>query len=152
MKQIIFVCTGNICRSPVAEGIFNKIAAEQGLEFSAVSRGTAGYHVGEKPDYRAIAIAKQNGVDIDSIRAKQITKEEAKESSYIFTVTEKHRQQLLKIAPELEDRIFNLLPFVHLGESIEDPYYGTNQDFANVFDILQKACLKLVEMLKKNRL
>ena len=150
MKQIIFVCTGNICRSPIAEGIFNKIAAEHKVGFHAISRGTEGYHSGEKPDYRAIFIAGQNGVDINSIRAKQITKEEAKQSSYIFTVTEKHRQQILKIAPEFADKTFNLLPFVNLGESIEDPYYGTNQDFADVFNTLHEACLKLAVLLKKH--
>lgn len=152
MKRIIFVCTGNICRSPTAEGIFNNIATERNASITAISRGLEAYHAGEKPDYRAIFVAKKNNIDISNIQAKQISKEDVESCNYIFTATSKHKEKLIKAAPEFASKIHNLLDFVALEDvtstDIADPYYGTIQDFEEVFETTYKACEKLITMLK----
>jgi protein-tyrosine phosphatase len=147
--KITFVCTGNICRSPLAEGILRSIAPN--LQVS--SRGIQSYHEGEQPDYRALKIAKENGISMEGIKATQLKVEDLIENDYIFAVTKKHKEQILRFCPpELAPKVHVLLEFVglenHSNDDILDPYYGTEEDFAETFKIILKSCQKLVEHFK----
>lgn len=153
MKKIMFVCTGNICRSPLAEGILKKLGKEGGLEIEVSSSGIESYHEGEKPDYRAISVAKAEGIDVSGIKSKKITIADVTEFDFIFGVTERHVEKLKKASPsEFHKKIYSLLEFSEIpnkhNNNVPDPYYGTEDDFKEVFNLLMEACEVLIEKLK----
>lgn len=136
VKSILFVCLGNICRSPLAEGIAKKIAKERGLDILIDSAGTSNYHIGEPPDSRSVAVAYQNGVDISMLRGRQIGKSDSK----FDLIVAMDRQNQINIARlKLENRLVMMGEFGLDGADIPDPYYGNNQDFKMVYDMLYKA-------------
>ena len=136
VKSILFVCLGNICRSPLAEGIARKIAKERGLDILIDSAGTSNYHIGEPPDSRSVAVAYQNGVDISMLRGRQISKSDSK----FDLIVAMDRQNQINIARlKLENKLVMMGEFGLDGADIPDPYYGNNQDFKMVYDMLYKA-------------
>jgi protein-tyrosine phosphatase len=148
MTKITFVCTGNICRSSLAEGIIRHLSSK----IIASSSGIEKYHAGEKPDYRALEVAKENGVDMQGLFAKQITMQDIIENDYIFAVTHKHKNKILKHCPEeFAHKVHNLLEFCKIenkwNNDIIDPYYGTKKDFQEVYDLISQSCKRLVEIL-----
>jgi protein-tyrosine phosphatase len=135
--QILFVCTGNICRSPLAEGIFRHIATNAGraAEFNIGSAGTGGWHEGDAPDRRSIAVATGHGIDISRQRARRVTIEDFDRSDLILAMDHDNLRNLQKIAPgEAIEKIhlFNSYT-METDEVIPDPYYGNREDFETVY-------------------
>jgi len=146
------VCLGNICRSPLAEGILRKKLAEEKIDSLVDSAGLTNYHKGAQPDHRSIAIARKNGIDITSQRARPFDTADLVKFDYIFAMDASNFENLLEYASnaEEENKIFMLLNFAGMGErrSVPDPYYGKLNDFENVYELLDKACTLVAQKLK----
>ncbi|MCT4699420.1 low molecular weight protein-tyrosine-phosphatase [Tenacibaculum haliotis] len=142
MKKILMVCLGNICRSPLAEGILqSKLTSEF---FKVDSAGTAGYHVGELPDERSIEVAKKYGIDITNQRSRKFVKSDFKEFDLIYAMDESNYHNILSIIDDNEDarKVKMILNEQYPTENrnVPDPYYGGNQGFENVYKMLDEAC------------
>lgn len=148
--KILFVCLGNICRSPLAEAIFHhKIRARQlGHLVEADSCGTANYHVGDSPDERTIANATKNGVNI-SHRGRQLTEEDLDYYDYILAMDKSNQSNILRLAQEHHTSKIKLMRSFDPAGGLEvpDPYYGTERDFQEVFDILNRTMDKFIDQL-----
>lgn len=132
MTSVLFVCLGNICRSPLAEGALREEAGRSGLDLVVDSAGTGNWHAGEPPDPRAIAAAKQSGVDITGQRARQVRPEDFFYFSEIVALDRQNLPELFQIAPEgATARLSLLLHHVpgREGQSVADPWYGDDADF-----------------------
>jgi protein-tyrosine phosphatase len=142
MQKILMVCLGNICRSPLAQGILESKVNESKVYID--SAGTAAYHVGNSPDQRSIEVAKKYGIHINDQRARKFIIEDFDEFSIIYAMDESNYQNILKLARNKEDenKVIMILNEVYPGKnlSIPDPYYGGNQGFENVYNMLDKAC------------
>ena len=148
--KILMVCLGNICRSPLAEGILaNKI---KHLNVKVDSAGTAAYHIGELPDTRSIEIAKKYNIDLTPQRARQFSRADFDEFDVIYAMDTNNYAHLISLAETKEERdkvrmILNEInPFA--CESVPDPYYGGENGFQNVYDMLDKACGKIVQNIE----
>ena len=146
------VCLGNICRSPVAEGVLRHIANEKGVKVTVDSAGTANYHVGESPDKRSVANAKKNGVDISMLRGRQFSTKDFEEFDHIYVMDQSNLTNVLALAKTEEHRkkVDLLLNTIHPNKNmpVPDPYYGTEKDFDKVFELVHQACNELTERLK----
>jgi len=144
MQKILFVCLGNICRSPLAEGIMLHLNDKHNLNWTIDSSGTANYHVGEAPDKRTIANAKKNGVDLSSLRARQFRADDFDEFDRIFVMDKSNLQNVLKHAlhDEHKNKVDLLLNVMqpNSNNEVPDPYYGTEHDFEHVFQLVYRAC------------
>lgn len=142
MKRVLMVCLGNICRSPLAEGILkSKTTSEHVFVDSA---GTGAYHVGELPDRRSIAIARENGIDLTDQRARKFTVSDFEKFDIIYAMDNSNYRNILQLARNKEDKqkvklILNEV-FPNDDLDVPDPYYGGNFGFKNVFGMLDKAC------------
>lgn len=149
MVRVLFVCTGNICRSPTAAGILRSLVAEAGLcaQIEALSAATHGYHVGEPPDPRSIATAERHAIDIRDLRARQIAADDFATADLIVPMEQKHEQHLLKLCPAgLQNRIRRLMTYVP-GSSIvnvPDPYFG-DEGFEEVFQMIESGVVGLLD-------
>ncbi len=146
------VCLGNICRSPIAEGIFRDKAQKLGLDFLVDSAGTAAYHVGESPDNRMISTAASMGIDISSLRARQFSVSDYDEFDKIYAMDESNYQNMKNLArnsKDLEklDLLLNCKDSF-INKSVPDPYYGGEDGFYQVFELLDEA----IEHLLQNNL
>ena len=147
-KKILFVCLGNICRSPVAEGVMRMKATHYGLKNIFIdSAGTAGYHIGEAPDKRTISNAQKNGLDISGLRARKITTNDLDLYDTIYTMDENNRQNVIALCINdiQKQKVKLILNEVNPSQNkaIPDPYYGTEKDFQLVYDLLNEACEKI---------
>lgn len=144
MKKVLFVCLGNICRSPIAEGLALKISMEKGLQerVSFDSCGTGAYHIGEQPDPRTIENARKNGVVL-SHAARQFDKSDFRVFDYIITMDQANMKniKMLDQAEAFEDKLFLMRSFdkLNLGADVPDPYFGGEQGFQEVFEILERS-------------
>jgi protein-tyrosine phosphatase len=150
MIRVLFVCTGNICRSPSAQGVFEKLAQIHGLgsHITVDSAGTHAYHVGEAPDSRAQLAALKRDIDISRQRARQVCKNDFKEFDHILAMDEDNYWALDTLCPrEEKHKIKMLLSFApELAQSeVPDPYYGGAHGFDHVLDLLESACQKFLE-------
>lgn len=140
--KILMVCLGNICRSPLAHGILeSKLPANN---FYIDSAGTASYHIGNTPDTRSIAVAKSNGLDISRQRARQFSINDFEDFDIIYAMDESNYQNILDLAQTKEDQqkvklILNENPSIS-NKNVPDPYYGGNDGFDYVFQILNETC------------
>lgn len=152
MTKILMVCLGNICRSPLAEGILAHKTS--GMNVEVDSAGTQAYHVGEMPDKRSVAIAKQNGIDITNQRARKFKISDFDTFNYIYVMDKSNYKNIVKLARNEKDKqkVKLILNEVFPKENLEvpDPYYGGSSGFENVFNLLNKACDKIVLKLKGN--
>ena len=143
------VCLGNICRSPLAEGILkSKLDLSK---FEVQSAGTGGWHVGDLPDPRSIEIAKKNGLDITDQRGKQFSTYDFEIYDHIFVMDNSNYKDVLKLAnTEAEkQKVHRILDELFPGENVDvpDPYYGGDTGFANVYTMLDQACESIAHRL-----
>ncbi len=147
--RILFVCLGNICRSPSAEGVFRRVLQERAahLDVHIDSAGTADYHIGKAPDARSRAAALRRGVDISQLRARQVASEDFERFDLILAMDEENLAELKHRAdPAYHDRIRLLMEFAPDSQrsAVPDPYYGGEQGFEDVLDLLEEASLGLL--------
>lgn len=145
------VCLGNICRSPLAEGIMTQKVQENGLNWEIDSAGTAAYHVGNLPDERSIEVANNYGIDLTSQRARQFNTKDFREFDIIYAMDTENYNNILNLAKnEAEEQKVKLIlneieP--NSNSSVPDPYYGGDEGFENVYKMLDEACEKIVNKL-----
>lgn len=151
--KVLFVCLGNICRSPMAEGVFNKLAKERGLEkqFYCTSAGTAGYHIGQSPDARTKIVCDLNYAPIDH-KGRKFEKEDFKEFDLILAMDKSNLNDILSLVSENNEsrsKVKLLRSYEPNGEGKEvpDPYYGNLDDFKNVYSMLENACGHLLDTI-----
>jgi len=156
MKQIkvLFVCMGNICRSPTAEGVFNKVITDQGKKdhFIVDSAGTHAYHVGEMPDSRAQQTARNRGIDLSKIRARKVAPLDFEHFDYILAMDSDNYQILLSNSPsQHHDKIKLFLDFAPEADerNVPDPYYGGQHGFEHVFDLVEQASIGFYNSVMK---
>ncbi|WP_144098331.1 low molecular weight protein-tyrosine-phosphatase [Croceicoccus sediminis] len=150
--RVLFVCLGNICRSPLAEAAFRAEAAKAGLTADADSAGTAAYHVGEPPDRRAIREAARNGVDIAHYRGRQVTAQDFHDFTHVFALDSDNLANLRQVRPTgAPARLSLLLDCVEgrEGEAVADPYYGDESGFAVTWSEVSKAARSIVSELSR---
>ncbi|MBE7509489.1 MAG: Low molecular weight protein-tyrosine-phosphatase YfkJ [Bacteroidetes bacterium ADurb.Bin141] len=144
------VCLGNICRSPLAEGIMKHKLQQAGIDAHVDSAGLLNYHTGSMPDKRSVNTAGKHGIDITYQRARCITKSDIHQFDYILAMDKSNYENLLEYADKGEEsRISLILDFAGLGKKeVPDPYYGNAGDFENVYYLLDDACQRIVDKLK----
>lgn len=150
--RILFVCMGNICRSPSAEGVFRSLLAARAPQLAVEidSAGTHDYHVGEPPDDRTIAAARRRGIDLASLRARTVRDGDFDYYDLILAMDEQNLRELRRRAPAARhDRIRLMMEFVPSGavRAVPDPYYGGPQGFEQVLDLLEEASEGLLQAL-----
>ncbi len=147
--KILMVCLGNICRSPLAEGILNNKL--QNSNFYIDSAGTGNWHVGKAPDHRSITIAKKNGIDISKQKCRQFQVEDFNEFDIIYAMDGSNFDDLMQLAPNkiAKQKVKLILDEIFPGENVDvpDPYYGTENGFNQVFLMLNDACQNIADKL-----
>jgi protein-tyrosine phosphatase len=151
-QRVLFVCLGNICRSPTAEAVFRDLVKREaaGLDIEADSAGTHGYHTGSPPDERAIAAAARRGIDMRGLRARKVTPADFERFDLLLAMDERIHWRLLEIAPLAKrDRVRMFLEFApHLGRrEVPDPYSGGADEFEDVLDLVDAAARGLLAAL-----
>jgi protein-tyrosine phosphatase len=151
---VLFVCMGNICRSPTAEGVFRHLVRTEGLEdlIHVASAGTHDYHTGRPPDARAQQAAARRGYDLSAQRAQRVEARHFVEFDYVLAMDAENLSHLRRIAPEgLRDKAMLFLDFSpgHRGGEVPDPYYGTADGFARVLDLVEAGAHGLMADIRK---
>ena len=155
MTKVLFVCMGNICRSPMAEGLFRHAIKEAGLENQVHidSAGTHSYHVGSPPDPRAQQAIRKRGIDISGQRSRQVTEQDLAEYDYILVMDGANHTNLVRRAPAAhKSKIRRLLSFSKKYPNLDvpDPYYGGNEGFEENLDMIHDAVQNLVREINMN--
>lgn len=142
------VCLGNICRSPLAEGIMRHQIKTEGLTWNIDSAGTGAWHAGEKPDPRSIEVAHRNGIDITGQRARQFVPLDFDRFDHIFVMDAENLKNVLALAPHdlAREKVEMIMNRVYPNENrrVPDPYYGGKTGFDDVFEMLEEACKKII--------
>lgn len=153
IRSILFVCSGNICRSPTAEGIARARFEALGIDVELDSAGTQHYHVGSPPDPRACAVARRFGTPIDDLRARQVSEQDFERFDLILAADERNIQVLQRFEPALRHAELAIMP-VWCGEAgcnaVPDPYHEDDQVFEDVYRLLQRCVDRLVEKISKS--
>ncbi|MGH9136443.1 MAG: low molecular weight protein-tyrosine-phosphatase [Acidimicrobiales bacterium] len=159
--RLLFVCLGNICRSPTAEGVMRSLLAEAGLDgvVEVDSAGTAGWHVGDPPDERTVAEGWRRGLDLSGQRGRRLDRGDLVHFDLLIAMDETNREDLLALAPGPDEaaKVCLLREFdpaaVEAGElDVPDPYYGGPSGFAHVYDVVEGACRGLLDHVRANLL
>ncbi|MCK6639975.1 MAG: low molecular weight phosphotyrosine protein phosphatase [Bacteroidia bacterium] len=155
--KILMVCLGNICRSPVAEGVLRHRLTEAGIDHVHVdSAGTSGWHNGEHPDRRSSLNAKQNGVDISKQISRKFMIDDFENFDIIYVMDQSNYRDVTTLAASETHlrKVRLLLNEINPGSNmpVPDPYYGGEEGFQNVFELIDRACLRIVERISKNEL
>lgn len=148
--NILMVCLGNICRSPLAEGIMiDKLGKAGNAAYFVDSAGTGGWHSGEKPDHRSITIAAKHDISIDHQRARKIHIDDFKRFDLILAMDSSVYNDLNDLAPsESKDKVQLFLQYAGMGDrDVPDPWYGKAEDFRKVFDLIETACENIAHKL-----
>lgn len=160
MKKVMFVCLGNICRSPIAEAVFNKLLKEKKLDkkFSADSSGTSAFHIGADPDPRMVITAEKNGVSMNH-KAQQLSKEHLEKFDYIFAMDNQNYNDIISLTQnvKLRQKVLLFRQFDPLAPStkaeVPDPYNrGGMEPFKEVYDIVERTCNEIIQQLVKKSL
>ncbi len=153
MIKVLFVCMGNICRSPTAEGVFQHMVKQLDAEAEIVidSAGTHAYHVGNPPDTRAQDAALKRNIDLSKLRARRVNPEDFAEFDYVIAMDESNKDNLLSICPaDYSDRIHLFLDFAECEESeVPDPYYGQGRGFEIVLNLVEDASEGLLKHIRE---
>ncbi|MES2823782.1 MAG: low molecular weight protein-tyrosine-phosphatase [Pseudomonadota bacterium] len=153
--KVLFVCLGNICRSPTAEGVFLKLVAEAGLSkrIEVDSAGTAGWHQGRAPDPRTIAVAKEHGYNLSMLRARQVLAADFEKYDYILAMDSENLRNLTQLKPIAHTGFLGLFLAFGLQKNyceVPDPYHGDAKDFALVVSLAEDAARGLLDHICKN--
>ncbi|MCL5041243.1 MAG: low molecular weight phosphotyrosine protein phosphatase [Gammaproteobacteria bacterium] len=148
--KVLFVCLGNICRSPSAEGVFSqRLAQRPQLQVAMDSAGTAGYHIGKAPDARAVAAARKRGVDIGGLRARQVSAEDFHRFDLILAMDRSNLADLRRLDPGNGAELHLFMEYApDQPLEVPDPYYGGDQGFEQVLDMLEAASDALLDELQ----
>jgi len=149
--KILMVCLGNICRSPLAEGILqSKLPADK---FMVDSAGTGDWHAGQGPDHRSVLAAKNRGLDISMQKARQIKKSDFTDFDHIFVMDSSNFNDVTRLAPTAagKAKVILMMDEIFPGQKVNvpDPYYGSAKDFDNVYDMLDEVCELIAAKLIK---
>lgn len=158
MYKVLFVCTGNICRSPTAEGVFRKLIEKAGLgdKIAVDSAGISSWHEGRQPDARSVETAFNNGVDISALRARRVVRDDFQDFDLIIALDQTHLKALNAMRPgfspahnkaELE-LMMGFAPGYGLSD-VPDPYYGGQEGFQTVFKMIRDACENLLSIVQR---
>ncbi|MBF0246579.1 MAG: low molecular weight phosphotyrosine protein phosphatase [Alphaproteobacteria bacterium] len=155
MVKVLFVCLGNICRSPTAEGVFRDLVRREGLEgrIAVDSAGTAAYHVGEAPDPRAQQAARKRGIDIGGLRGRQAKAVDFERFDYVLAMDRSNHRDLLRICPTGQERKLSLFLDFAPGQGardVPDPYYEGG--FDGVYDMIEEAAKGLLADIRAKHL
>lgn len=154
MIKVLFVCTGNICRSPTADGVFRKLVNEAELSdrISVDSCGLSAYHVGELPDPRSREMALSRGYDLGDIRSRKIKPDDYTKFDYILAMDDGHLRDMRRQAPADRQNCLELFLDYHpdlAGQSVPDPYYGGGNGFVSVFDMIEETSKHLLDHIRQ---
>ena len=146
--KLLMVCIGNICRSPLAEGILKDKLEKAGINYFVDSAGIISYHVGEAPDYRSIEAAQRHGINISTQIARKFSAFDFEKFDLIFAMDNEVYDEIISFAQSSIHRkkinLFLEYAGYGFGSSVPDPYYGTKKDFENVFLLIDAACEKII--------
>ena len=145
MKKVLFVCTGNICRSPTAEGVLRHLAEKMNVAVQVESAGTHDYHVGNPPDARAQKHARGRGYDLSAQRARQLRRRDFEEFDLLVAMDRGHLEIMQGHCPPQHQGKLRMLVN---GHDVPDPYYGGPEGFEQVLDMVEAACLGLLSEIK----
>ena len=145
MKRVLFVCTGNICRSPTAEGVLRHLAEKMNVAVQVESAGTHDYHVGNPPDARAQKHARGRGYDLSAQRARQLRRRDFEEFDLLVAMDRGHLEIMQGHCPAQHQGKLRMLVN---GHDVPDPYYGGPEGFEQVLDMVEAACLGLLSEIK----
>jgi len=153
--RVLFVCLGNICRSPMATGLFRYMVERAGCQewIEVASAGTHDYNVGQPPDARAVTVLARRGIDIGDLRGRQIMPHDIEAFDYVIAMDRENYANLLVICPQgLEHKIRLLMEYApHRPErEIPDPYFGGDSGFDRVLDMLEEAVAGLLEDIRRH--
>lgn len=150
--KVLMVCLGNICRSPMADGLLRHKVQKEGLDIVVDSAGTAGYHIGEAPDSRMRATARSYGFPIDDLKARQFVTSDYDDFDLIYVMDRSNLKNVLSLARNTSDelKVKLILNEIEPGKDLEvpDPYYGGDQGFIDVFNMLDKATDNILEKIR----
>jgi protein-tyrosine phosphatase len=151
---VLFVCAGNLCRSPMSQGVFEKLVRDAGLAEKIIvdSAGTHTYYVKSPPDIRAQEVAQQRGYDLSRQRARRVTASDFYEFDYIVAMDDSNFAYLTSICPpDLQHKLSLLMNFasIRLGSEIPDPYYGSRKGFERVLDLIEPAVAGLFRTIRR---
>ena len=152
--KILFVCMGNLCRSPMAEGVFKHHVAQAGLQdlIASDSAGTHDYHVGDPPDPRALRASERRGYDLSALRGRQVSRGDFSEFDYVLAMDESNLRVLERLCPSQHALKLKLLMEFSTGPALRevpDPYYGEDQGFERVLDMVEQAAQGLLDHLRR---
>lgn len=155
--SVLFVCMGNICRSPTAQGVFENLVREQGLVDRILidSAGTHAYHIGNPPDQRSQAAARNRGLDLSGQRARKVEVLDFERFDYILAMDRANLEDLLRLAQQEQlERLHLFMRFASRWkvDEVPDPYYGGNSGFERVLDMAEDAAAGLLEHIRRNHL
>ena len=152
--KVLFVCMGNICRSPTAQGVFEKLVIDVALaeQFIIDSAGTHAYHVGESPDARATEAARRRGIELGTQRARSVTAADVEEFDYVLAMDSSNYEALSALcAPGSEAKLKMFLEFAAVSglTDVPDPYYGGSTGFERVLDLIEEAAAGLLAEIRQ---
>ena len=150
MKRFLFVCTGNICRSPAADAVLREHAAQQGLDIESDSAATHGYHIGDAPDHRGVKLGAKRGYDLSVLRARKVEVSDFHDFDVILAMDNGHYEILEAMKPQgatAELVMFMEYALGRAGIDVPDPYYGDMRDFEIMYDMIEDGISAIIKKI-----